>query len=1088
MNGNGQIVPASNRASQLGRGRGIVTPRLSRCLRQVAVAGSGLVLLSVMALSPVGAAPASAAGATWYAYAGGGATGTPSTCPQTTTTSDQCTLMEALSDAAAGDIVFLATPGGSGTGEADYVGNWAVSTSGTSASAPLTIEPASGVANPTLDGNGGSSSSPCSTSACNGPVLTIGSGAFVDIDGVTFQNADNTSAASYGGAIQSDAGGTLDVNNCTFTGNAAADGGAIANGYSGTGTLNLSGSTFSGNTATADGGAIVNGQRAGSTGTLVVTSSTFSGNTSTTDDGGAIDSGDYGATGTLSVTGSTFSDNVTDLDGGAIDSGDDSGNGTLTVADDTFSANSGTNADGGAIDSGDDSGNATLSVDNTTFSANIADWGGAIDSGDDSGNGTLTITGSAFTGNSVKSDGGAVNNGDFGGTGNLTVSASTFSGNTATGGAGTDGGDGGAIDNGDNGPGVGISTLAVTTSTFSDNTASHDGGAVDNGDYHGLGTISVSASTFSGNSAGNVNGGAIDNGDNGGTGAASVSDSTFSANTASDFGGAISNGSGSTGTLTATASTFSDNTASLGGGIIASGEYSGAATVWAAADVFDGSCVAPAGVWNDEGYNVGSDPSCFAATPASTDNDGAGAGLGSLLGPLANNGGPTQTLLPLPGNPALSIVPNATSVTLDGTSATLCPTTDQRGVTSEPGQACAAGSVQESLPLAAAQSFSTAEGAELTEPAGTLQSGVVDYNPGASSWTADLTATASDGTVVVYPDGSFTYTPEAGFVGTDGFSYTLTDNLGYVSAPATVTLMVSAPPVTTTTTIPTATTLTATTTTLTSTAAPPGVSTPVTATTATTTTTSPPKPFPHSGQSYPNGAIVSFSGHDYVFAGGRAFAASTSQLAALEKVDHAKVTPAPAGTSAPTSTTPRTGTLLATRPVNGNATVYVTGAGGELHGFSTGQQFFHDGYDPTQVVVVPSLDGLKVGPAAGAEGAAASALATRADGAVVDSSGTFYVLAGGKAFGISSASALERVQTADQADVLKGSVGATLKGAAVASGALLSAPGTVYVSYAGALYPFKTSAQVGRDGYGGTAAVPVPGTGAVGVVSSYSGS
>ena len=93
-------------------------------------------------------------------------------------------------------LSYLATPGGSGTGEADYVGNWTVSTSGTSASAPLTIEPASGVANPTLDGNGGSSSSPCSTSACDGPVLTISSQAFVDIDGVTFQNADNTSAAA----------------------------------------------------------------------------------------------------------------------------------------------------------------------------------------------------------------------------------------------------------------------------------------------------------------------------------------------------------------------------------------------------------------------------------------------------------------------------------------------------------------------------------------------------------------------------------------------------------------------------------------------------------------------------------------------------------------------------------------------------------------------------------------------------------------------------------------------------------------------------------------------------------------------------
>ena len=119
--------------------------------------------------------------------------------------------------------------------------------------------------------------------------------------------------------------------------------------------------------------------------------------------------------------------------------------------------------------------------------------------------------------------------------------------------------------------------------------------------------------------------------------------------------------------------------------------------------------------------------------------------------------------------------------------------------------------------MALAQSFSTTVGTELTEPAGTLQSGVVDSKPDAASWRAELTATATDGTVVVFPDGSFTYTPGASFVGTDSFSYTLTDNLGYVSAPAPVTLMVSAAPVPTTTT-------------LTSTAAPPVVPAPTTTT------------------------------------------------------------------------------------------------------------------------------------------------------------------------------------------------------------------------------------------------------------------
>jgi Bacterial Ig domain len=438
------------------------------------------------------------------------------------------------------------------------------------------------------------------------------------------------------------------------------------------------------------------------------------------------------------------------------------------------------------------------------------------------------------------------------------------------------------------------------------------------------------------------------------------------------------------------------------GATVSNGQDGGTGTVWVAADIFGGGCDQAAGTWNDGGDNVGSDTSCFAPTPASTDDDTAGSGLGSLLGPLANNGGPTETVLPLPGNPGMSIVPDGTSVSLDGTSVMLCPTTDQRGVASEPGQACDAGSVQESPPIAMARSFSTGDGAELTEPARTLQSGVVDFNPGATTWTAQLTATASDGTVVIEPDGLFTYTPKDGFVGTDTFSYTLTDNLGYTPTPATVTLVVSGAPPATTSTIPTASTP------LTATAAPP-VAAPATTDKPAPSTTSPPKPFPHSGTD------------------------------------------------------------------------------GEVHGFSTGHQLSSDGNDPALVVTVPSLGSLKVGSAAGAEGTAASALSTRADGAIVNSSGTYYVLAGGRAFGISSPPVLARVQKADKARVLMGSVGTAEKAAAIAGGVLLSTAGRVYVSYSGALYVFKTTAQLDRDGYGGTTAVTVPGTAGLTVVSSCSG-
>ncbi|HTT90874.1 MAG TPA: MBG domain-containing protein [Acidimicrobiales bacterium] len=262
---------------------------------------------------------------------------------------------------------------------------------------------------------------------------------------------------------------------------------------------------------------------------------------------------------------------------------------------------------------------------------------------------------------------------------------------------------------------------------------------------------------------------------------------------------------------------------------------------------------------------------------------------------------------------------------------------------------------------------------------------------------------------------------------------------------------------------------------------------PAPATTTTTTTAPPAKAFPDADIAYPNGSIVSFGGSDYVFAGGRAFAAGGSALVALQKVDHAKVVSAPGASSAPTGVALRPGALVTTRAVNGSPTIYVAGTDGQWHGFSTAGQFSRDGYDAALVVTVPSLGGLSVGATAGIEGASATALATRADGAIADSSGTFYVFAGGRAFGISSPAALVALRATDRATALTGAVGRPETSASVASGVLLSAPGKVYVSYQSELYLFKTMAQLVHDGYGGTAAVPVPGTGGLGVVSPYSG-
>jgi hypothetical protein len=247
-------------------------------------------------------------------------------------------------------------------------------------------------------------------------------------------------------------------------------------------------------------------------------------------------------------------------------------------------------------------------------------------------------------------------------------------------------------------------------------------------------------------------------------------------------------------------------------------------------------------------------------------------------------------------------------------------------------------------------------------------------------------------------------------------------------------------------------------------------------------------PFTDAKVSYPNGAIVSFSKQSYVFAGGRAFQVQgSSALAALRRVDHAEPETAPPGASPPISP-PRPGTLLFTRPIDGTATIYVAGTDGELHGFATPRQFLADGYDPALVVTVPSLGQLGVGASAGSEGAAGNALSNSADGALVASSGAYYIFAGGRAFGIPTPAKLVSVRKADKAQALKGQVSSAQRSAVLASGELLSVSGTVYVSYQGDVFPFKSMAQLRANGYGGTAAVTLPATAGLPVIIAYSGS
>jgi CSLREA domain-containing protein len=211
----------------------------------------------------------------------------------------------------------------------------------------------------------------------------------------------------------------------------------------------------------------------------------------------------------------------------------------------------------------------------------------------------------------------------------------------------------------DPGPGGGIfihsGSLILQNSTVSGNTATHGGGIAADGAALLVGV------TVSGNQAsagrGTVGGGIATSI----TGGLFLGNSTVSGNTAEDLG---SQGGGihSRGTLSITASTVANNSASVGGGIYVVAPPSGA-SMSAQNSLFSGSsggaCGGPA-VGFDAVNNVVSDDSCQFKDPTNLQS------VNPQIGPLGDNGGPSDTHALLPASPAIG-------------RASSCATFDQRG-------------------------------------------------------------------------------------------------------------------------------------------------------------------------------------------------------------------------------------------------------------------------------------------------------------------------------------------------------------------------------------------------------------------------
>ena len=232
--------------------------------------------------------------------------------------------------------------------------------------------------------------------------------------------------------------------------------------------------------------------------------------------------------------------------------------------------------------------------------------------------------------------------------------------------------------------------MTLTNSTVTGNSSYDWGGGI-----HNVGTMTVTDTTVSGNSAGSFfygSGGGIFNS---GPGTMTLTDSTVSTNDAADQGGGIAN----EGTLTLTNSTVSGNKGTFdGGGILNDG---GSATLTNSTVSFNSTnvlAVVGAGVYNDVGkvelvntvvannhllvggdcrgsitslgHNLDSDGTCNLTEPTDvTSTD-------PLLGPLQDNGGPTETHALLLGSLAIDAGDDASA-----------PLTDQRGVTRPQGAA-----------------------------------------------------------------------------------------------------------------------------------------------------------------------------------------------------------------------------------------------------------------------------------------------------------------------------------------------------------------------------------------------------------------